>query len=343
MPQRNTVDFMLNAWTVDDLDFALVRALHFGSAKQVADELLAAADHPATSLDGVTPRQARLRAAGVLSRTGNYAEANTVLRNIQASDPASGMALACAFAEAGEAGEAETLARGMIEIERGSLRGVLQFTHCMALTANLASSGYFDRALHWADEAMAVAGAEGGPAGRKMVKLAEAGKNQLLGIRRDAAADGIYDAETMRMHRQQIATQAVSHRIDMPPWPSIVDGCLLWWPESEYQRLIRQLPGLGEVIGTPWRGHTARVESELATTKTAVAHKSLVVADFGQFITFLEESGADPLAASTMAAFTESAKDSRSPDPWPPRPRRPCWCRSGKRYQSCCGKQSATA
>jgi hypothetical protein len=265
---------------------------HFGSAQQVADELLAAADHTATSLNGVTPRQARLRAAGVLSRTGNYVEANTVLRNIQASDPASGMALACAFADAGEAGEAEALARSVIK----------------------------DRA--------------GLPTRRTAV-------HSLYGAY--AAADGIYDPETMRMHRQRIAAEAVSHRIDMPPWPSMVDGCLLWWPEPEYQRLIRQLPGLGEVIGTPWRGHTARVESELAATGTTVAHKSLVAADFVQFITFLEESGADPLAASTVAAFTKTAEDFRSPEPWPPRPRRPCWCRSGKRYQNCCAKQSATA
>ena len=334
---------MPDAWTFDDLDFALVRALHFGSARQVADELLAAADHPATSLDDVTPAEALLRAAGVLSRTGNYEEAMAILRDIQASDSASGMALALAFAQAGEAGEAEALARSMIGTERGHLRGVWQFTHCLALAGNLASSGHFDRAMRWVDEAMAVAEAEGGPAGRKMIKLAEAGKNQLLGIQRDAAADGIYDPEAMRMHRQQIAARAGSRRIGMPPWPSLVDGCLLWWPGPEYRRLIRQLPGLEEVIGTPWQRHTARAESELATTGTAVAPKPLVAADFVQFIRFLEESEADPLAASTLTAFTKTAAKFRSPYPWPPRPWRPCWCRSGKRYRNCCARQPAAA
>jgi hypothetical protein len=77
------------------------------------------------------------------------------------------MALALAFAQAGESGEAEALARSMIGTERGHLRGVWQFTHCLALAGNLASSGHFDRAMRWVDEAMAVAEAEGGPAGSR--------------------------------------------------------------------------------------------------------------------------------------------------------------------------------
>ena len=270
-----------------------------------------------------------------------------ILRDIQTSDPASDlpsdMALALAFAQAGEADEAEARARGLIGTERGHLRGVWQFTHCLALAWNLASSGHFDRAMRWADEAMTVAEAEGGRAGQKMIGLAEGARNQLLGIQRDAAADGIYDPETMRTHRQQVAARAGSNQIDMPPWPSMVGGCLLWWPGPEYRRLIRQLPGLEEVIGTPWQRHTARVESELAAAGTAVAPNPLVTADFSQFITFLEKSGADPLAASTLTAFTETTADRRSAEPWPPRPRRPCWCRSGKRYQNCCAKQPAPA
>jgi hypothetical protein len=135
------------------------------------------------------------------------------------------MALALAFAQAGEAGEAEALARSMIGTERGHLRGVWQFTHCLALAGNLASSGHFDRAMRWVDEAMAVAEAEGGPAGRKMIKLAEAGKNQLLGIQQDAAADGIYDPETMRMHRQQIAARAPAGSACLPGHPWLTAAC----------------------------------------------------------------------------------------------------------------------
>jgi hypothetical protein len=54
---------MLDAWTPDDLRFALVRAAHFESPRQVAGDLLAAADEPATRLAEVTAFQARLRAA----------------------------------------------------------------------------------------------------------------------------------------------------------------------------------------------------------------------------------------------------------------------------------------
>src|ERR1017187_6942874 len=337
--QSNILDVMLGAWTSDDLEFALVSALQFESARHVADELLAAADSPEAHLDGVTALQARLRGAGVLSRTGDYDNAIAVLREILAPEAACDdfgqLAVACGFAEAGEAAEAEALARNVME--RGTLSAMLQFIACKALAENLAIGGHFDRALRWTDEAIAAAGPEPALVRQRMIKLAGICKDQILGFQRDAAADGVYDPDTMRAQRQRRAAQAVAHQIDGPPWPTMVDGCLLWWPAAEYHRLIRQLPGLTEVIGTPWRGHTVRVESALTVTAAAAGRVSLVAADFIQFVRFLEESGANPLAASTMASFTKSAAESQPRAPWPPGRRRRCWCRSGKRYQDCCG------
>jgi tetratricopeptide (TPR) repeat protein len=335
-PQQNILGFVLDAGASDDLEFALVRALHFESARQVAYELLAAADRPDASLSDVTALQARLRAAGVLSRTGNYDDAIAILREIQASEPVCDyfgqIGLACGFAEVGEAAEAEALARSVIE--QGTMSGLEEFVARTALAQNLAFSGHFDRALRWVDEAIAGARTEPGLVRQRMVKLAGACKDQVLGFQRDAAADGVYDPDMMRAQRQRRAERAVACQIDGPPWPTTVEGCLLWWPATEYHRLIRQLPGRGEVIGTPWRGHTARVESALTMT-AAVESKSLVAADFIQFVRFLEQSGADPLAASTMASFAKSMAGSQPRDPWPPGRRR-CWCRSGKRYPDCC-------
>jgi predicted ABC-type transport system involved in lysophospholipase L1 biosynthesis ATPase subunit len=42
--------FMRDVWTSDDLLFAVVRSLHPDEPRQVADDLLAAADEPVTRL-----------------------------------------------------------------------------------------------------------------------------------------------------------------------------------------------------------------------------------------------------------------------------------------------------
>src|SRR5215469_12724005 len=93
--------------------------------------------------------------------------------------------------------------------------------------------------------------------------------------------------------------------------------CLLWWPCAEYGRVVRQVPELRDVLGAPWRGHTARVESamaamaaEAARTSSGATQRSLAAAQYERFAGFLERTGADPRLAVVMTAFTEQAEAS---------------------------------
>lgn len=43
------------------------------------------------------------------------------------------------------------------------------------------------------------------------------------------------------------------------PWPALFGSCLLWWPEAEYQRIVRQVPDIRSVLGATWREHTVLV------------------------------------------------------------------------------------
>src|SRR5258706_15476489 len=79
---------MRDAWTPDDLRFALIRAAHLEPPRQVADDLLTATDQPATRLGGGTAFQARLRAAEGLLRAEERGEGLTVLRQaVQQAGP----------------------------------------------------------------------------------------------------------------------------------------------------------------------------------------------------------------------------------------------------------------
>jgi hypothetical protein len=127
-----------------------------------------------------------------------------------------------------------------------------------------------------------------------------------------------------------------------PPWPTMTKDRLLWWPEGHYGRLVRQVPVLREVVGRSWPDHTWLVESALRqgtrrqpgelVRQTA----ELATADFDNFTSFLQSNQADPRDRAAMTAYglSESATPVVT---WPPRPRKACWCGSGRRYQDCCG------
>jgi hypothetical protein len=124
-----------------------------------------------------------------------------------------------------------------------------------------------------------------------------------------------------------------------PPWPALVDGRLLWWPEREYERLAAQLSAVADVLGVTWQQHRAKVESTLTAVRRQQGDSvalSLVRAEFGAYVRFLQLAGADPRAAVAMTAFTSSAAEHQNAVRWPPRRLDRCWCGSGRRYSRCC-------
>jgi hypothetical protein len=329
----------------DDVHFASVRARWLDSPERVAAELLEAAEQP-DLLDGVTPRRAMIAAGGVLFYHVGHAEGIAVLRrSVQGSEPGADdgarMALAIALAEGGDPAEAEAVAREAVSGEhKGSVHDV---TARIGVGQGFAESGRFDLAERWARSAVEAATAR--PIGRNKqiaITVAEAGSRRILrgvGLARDAGLDSIRPVEAQRA--------AALLPADPPPWPALVGGRLVWWPEPEYLRLTRHLPGVAGFLGSPWRDHTARVEAAMRQAQpSAAAPAALVAATFDGgfgFVHFINRTDLDPREPATMTAFTEDAasnqvlaRGTQAPVRWPPRPRKRCWCGSGRHYQDCC-------
>ena len=131
---------MPDVWAPDDLRFALVRAAHLEPPQQVANDLLAAADQPATQLTEVTAFQARLRAAQVLLEADDRGEGVAVLHQaVQEAgpdpDPRMQVAAAAVFAEDGDAAEAESLVISAFQVHPdvcGLLGSLLQVSLALA-------------------------------------------------------------------------------------------------------------------------------------------------------------------------------------------------------------------
>jgi hypothetical protein len=326
---------MVQRVTADDLLFATVRARWLDTHEHTAADLLDAAAHP-ERLDGITAAQARAEAGVVLIDGGQPAQAIGILRGvIQDADPATAawaqVTLAMALGETGDGAGAESMAESSISA------GSDQVIARIFVARSLVRGGDYERAQRLADDAVAAARAAQERGIIKKLAIRQAGKGR----------EKVY--EEVRLARQGSALDApgvraaAAHSLDEPAWPVVTNGTLLWWPETEYQRLIRDLPELGDVLGETWPAHTARVDKELqCATQVAARRVSLISAEFTEFVNFITEENADPRAASTMTAYglnpsrySVTPWQHRKPVNWPPRRRQPCWCGSGRRYHDC--------
>jgi hypothetical protein len=337
---------MPQVWTPDDLLFADIRAARFEPAEQVAGDLLAAASQPRSRLKGVTADEASSRAADLLISAGDRQRAAIIARRVlQGARGRSGeLEAACLLARAGEPDAAEALAARA----QGSLRdrpGESLILDSIVIATSLAVGEQFELATRVADEATAAYGRWKAGPGRHadrngtLGEMAEAVRRFILTVHRDFQ-------DWMSGRR---ADEPGTRPPTLPPWPALSGPCLLWWPEAEYQRVVRQLPDLRPVLGATWRDHTATVESAMlalagpASLPDGKTAYSLMAADFGHFCGYLRQTSADPRLATTMTGFTawlisraEIDARIRQPVPWPPAERSRCWCDSRARYSRCC-------
>jgi hypothetical protein len=342
---------MPQVWTPDDLQFADVRAAHLESAEQVAGDLLAAAGQPRSRLKGVSVTQARLRAAELLIAAEDRHRAANIARQVlqDVRGRPEKLAAACMLAKAGDEDAAQALATPALTALQDR-PGEVVIMDAVALALGLADGGQSELAARVADEATAAyARWKAGP-GRR------ADRNGTLGNMAGLARQTVLHAH------QDLQELITGQRVDEPgmqpsmllPWPALFGSCLLWWPEAEYQRIVRQVPDVRLVLGATWREHTATVESAMLTLVPsgpvsrpggATAY-SLVAADFESFCGYLQLTGADPRRATTMTGYTARLIDlaesgvRRQPIPWPPAERSRCWCGSNACYGRCCRRHS---
>ncbi|AGL15935.1 SEC-C domain-containing protein [Actinoplanes sp. N902-109] len=111
---------------------------------------------------------------------------------------------------------------------------------------------------------------------------------------------------------------------------------LLFWPQDEFDQLVRQWPALSETYGKTWDEHRARVETELVRLAgTGAAELSLPRASVAALTRFAGADG-DPADATTLSGYARQAATAAGRIPWPPERNAPCWCGSGAKYKKCC-------
>ncbi|MGB6455036.1 MAG: hypothetical protein WBH47_11180, partial [Streptosporangiaceae bacterium] len=249
----------------DTLVVAPALAVRAGAVRPVVDELLAVANDP-DRMQGVDPTLIRVRAADLLSQEGDPAlldDAVAILREAVALALPDEVgiaqnALAKTLAEQGNVAELAALVQPVLR-EPPSLTSA----HTLLGICSVATIfGYGQQAAGWLDEAIAASGAV--RSDRPVRHLLEETQRRLATIRTTMAADGA-DPDDPAAAQQRLRTRptAVGTVAAYPPWPAGFEGRLVWWPEPDYIRLLRQLPELSTVLCGPWRGHTVRVQAAM--------------------------------------------------------------------------------
>jgi hypothetical protein len=338
-----TVTFVPEVISADALVFAKLRAAHLEPPRQVADDLLEAAAGSAVRLNGVTPYQARMMAAQVLSDAGDQAGAQEVFDGSPDTAGAGLIRRASESLSSGDLAAAQTLVSQIRSWPVGDTYGLSMI---MTLVLKAAEAGYFDQALTWTDAAWTAAmdnragQGEAVAHGPKYLQLmGEEVREQQQ--RRAAADDTRAQPAEPQVRRSGAAGSENALVAASAPWPAVVDGRLLWWPDAEYQRLVTQVPDVRSVIGATWQQHRAKVESTLrAFRHLQPDHRvalSLARAEFRAYVRFLQRAGSDPRRPEPLTAFTGFAAEHQEPVRWPPRGLDRCWCGSGRKYSRCCG------
>lgn len=261
---------MPQVWTADDLQFADIRAAHFEPADQLAGDLLAAAGQPESRLKGVTAAVAALRAADLLIAARDRDRAAMIARQVlqDVRGRPEELAAACMLAKAGDQDAVEALATPALSALQDRPSEVV-ILNAVQLSMGLADGGQFELAARIADEATAACAQWKSGPGRRADRDGTLGKSAELARKIVRAVP--QDLQDLRDGRR--VDEPGMQPSTLPSWPALFASCLLWWPEAEYQRILRQVPDLRWVLGATWRDHTAKVESAmlaLVPTRTGI-------------------------------------------------------------------------
>ncbi|HET6483734.1 MAG TPA: SEC-C domain-containing protein [Actinoplanes sp.] len=113
-------------------------------------------------------------------------------------------------------------------------------------------------------------------------------------------------------------------------------GDLLFFPQAEFESLIKQWPALTEAYGADWDEHRARLEKELVRLAGTGGTNLTVLPGSVSGLSAAAGSAGDPAAADTRAAYARQLTADPGQIPWPPERNAACWCGSGLKYKKDC-------
>ncbi|MFC7531636.1 SEC-C metal-binding domain-containing protein [Actinoplanes sp. GCM10030250] len=111
---------------------------------------------------------------------------------------------------------------------------------------------------------------------------------------------------------------------------------LVFWPQTEFDLLIKQWPALSQTYGETWDEHRAHLERELVRLTGTGRADLAVLPGTVEGLTRSAGTDGDPADPKTRAAYAAQLAAAPGKTTWPPERNASCWCGSGNKYKKCC-------
>ena len=118
--------------------------------------------------------------------------------------------------------------------------------------------------------------------------------------------------------------------------PAVATVDLLFWPQAEFDRLLKEWPALSSSYGADWAEHRGILERELVRLTNAGRTGLTVLPGTVTGLTGFAGTDADPSDAKVRAGYAAQQATRAGQIPWPPERNGVCWCGSGLKYKKCC-------
>lgn len=181
-----------------------------------------------------------------------------------------------------------------------------------------ADAGLQDAALTAFDDAVEVAKRHGNPGDLDYARIERRGAREEAGLLLDD------EDRLARAPRPLLAEPIV--------WT------LAWFAPDQRAAALARWPGLADDFADP-AAYNARIEDHLRLLQREIRRApSVAPLDVEELADWAAKAGHDPDSGEARSQFAaELARTGRAID-WPPGRNDPCWCRSGRKYKRCCGK-----
>jgi tetratricopeptide (TPR) repeat protein len=118
---------------------------------------------------------------------------------------------------------------------------------------------------------------------------------------------------------------------------------VLFWPRTEFDRLMLRWPRLVESYGSTWDEHRAVMERALVRlAESGHATLAVLAGAVDELAGYAERRGGDPTDAQVRQGYVEHLQVHPRRRLWPPQRNEACWCGSGLKYKKCCLPRSRT-
>lgn len=118
---------------------------------------------------------------------------------------------------------------------------------------------------------------------------------------------------------------------------------LLFWPRTEFDRLLLRWPVLADAYGRNWDEHRIALQRGLVLwSESGHTHLALLAGSADGLANYAARGGGDPTDPEVRQGYAQHLGEHPQEILWPPGRNQACWCGSELKYKKCCLPRART-